>query len=120
MARVAEGVPCEGLSVSMPLPSVASLTAVLPHGLPLEASDGSAAQRGMPSIVQHYPTPCLQNGERTKAASKGCSVLAAGLPAKQALLLQPSGTTVSASSKDPAFAAPERPLSVLGANAAQQ
>ena len=43
-------------------------------------------------------------------------MLASGLPAKQALLLQPSGTTVSASSKDPAFAAPERPLSVLGAN----
>ena len=31
-------------------------------------------------------------------------------------MLQPSGTTVSASSKDPAFAAPEQPPSVLAAN----
>ena len=44
-------------------------------------------------------------------------MLAAGLPAKHAVLLQSSGTTVIASSKDPAFAAPERPLSVLEANA---
>ena len=44
-------------------------------------------------------------------------MLSAGFPAKQAVLLQSSGTTVSASSEDPAFAAPERPLSVLGANA---
>ena len=42
-------------------------------------------------------------------------MFAAGLPAKQAVLLQSSGTTVSAPSKDPAFAAPERPLSTLGA-----
>ena len=41
-------------------------------------------------------------------------MFAAGLPAKQAVLLQLSGTTVSAPSKDPAFAAPEWPLSVLG------
>ena len=45
------------------------------------------------------------------------ALLAAGLPAKQAVLLQPSGTTVSASSKDPEFAAPKQPLSVLAANA---
>ena len=38
----------------------------------------------------------------------------AGLPANQAVLLQSSGTTVRAPSQDPAFAAPERPLSVLG------
>ena len=43
-------------------------------------------------------------------------MFAAGLPAKQAVLLQSSGTTVSAPSKDPAFAAPERPLSALGAD----
>ena len=41
-------------------------------------------------------------------------MLAAGLPAKQAVLLQLS---VSASYNDAAFAAPGRPLSFLGANA---
>ena len=44
-------------------------------------------------------------------------MLAAGLPTQQAVLFQSSGTTLRAPSKDPAFAAPERPLSVLGANA---
>ena len=43
-------------------------------------------------------------------------MFAAGLPAKQAVLLQSSGTTVSAPSNDPAFAAPERPLSAVGAD----
>ena len=42
-------------------------------------------------------------------------MLSAGLPAKQAILLQSSGTTVNSPSRDPVFAAPERPLSVLGA-----
>ena len=44
-------------------------------------------------------------------------MLAAGLPSKQAVLLKPSGTTVSTSSNDSPFAAPERLVSVLAANA---
>ena len=43
-------------------------------------------------------------------------MFAAGLPAKQAVLLQSSGTTVTAPSKDHAFAAPERSLSVVRAD----
>ena len=44
-------------------------------------------------------------------------MLAAGLPAKQAVLFQSSRATVSAPSKDPPYAAPEWPLSFLGADA---
>ena len=114
MARMAEGVPCARLSVSMPLSSVASLTPVVPHGLPLQANDcrlPSGECHLLCSTAQH---PAPRTESEMEPANKGCSVLAAGLPAKQAVLLHLS---VSASSKDPAFAAPGRPLSVLGATA---
>ena len=63
VARMAQGVPYARLFVSMPLPSVASLTLVVPHGLHSRASDCSAAQPCMPFTVQHCPTPCPQNRE---------------------------------------------------------
>jgi len=80
VARMAQGMLCARLSLSMPLPSFISLTPVVPHGVPLPTSDCSAAKRWMPSTVQPSPTPCPQN--RKWDVSSELKLLPSGLPAK--------------------------------------
>ena len=117
MAWMPQGVPCAKHSVSMPLPSVASLTAWCHTDCPYKPGTAALPSSECHLLCSTAQHPAPRTESETQVVSKGCSLLATGLPAKQAVLLQPSGTTLSTSSKDPAFAAPERTLSVLVANA---
>ena len=113
VARMAQGVPCARLSVSR-CPLWLPWHQWCHTDCPYKPTTAALPSHLLCSAAQH---PAPRTESETKAASKGCSVLAAGLPAKQAVLLKPSGTTVSTSSNDSPFAAPERLVSVLAANA---